>query len=91
MDKARLDVIDVNVIHSNTTPTALWTMYHIFSDPVVLKEVRADVLPLVETKTDGEGSVHEMNVGKTRDVPILSSILHEYLHHTMDPAQELAS
>lgn len=81
VDKARLDVIDVNAIHSNTTPTAFWTMYHIFSDPVVLEEVRAAVLPLVETKMDRHGLIHEMNVGKIREVPILSSILHESLRH----------
>ncbi|PVH86030.1 cytochrome P450 [Cadophora sp. DSE1049] len=81
VDKARLDVINVNAIHSNTTPTAFWAMYHIFSGPAVLGEVRAAVLALVETKQDGKGLIHEIDISTIREVPILSSVLHESLRH----------
>lgn len=78
-DKARLDVVNDNAIHSNTTPIAFWTMYHIFSDPAVLDEVRAEVLPLVTTKEENGKKKHEIDISKIREVPILSSVLHESL------------
>lgn len=80
-DKGAMDVANTHGLLANTTPTSFWTLYHVFSDPSVLEEVRAAVQPLVTTSsTDGRPS-HEMDLRDIRSVPILRSVLHEVLRY----------
>jgi len=80
-DQARFDAVNGHAILANTTPTAFWTLYHIFSDSAVLDEVRQQVMPLLTTEERDGSSFHTIAVGAIRDVPLLNSVLHESLRH----------
>ncbi|KAH6665540.1 cytochrome P450 [Halenospora varia] len=78
VDKARFETINGHAILANTTPTTFWTVYHIFSDPKILEEVRAAVLPFLQI-IEGDQKRYELDISTIRDIPILRSILHESL------------
>ncbi len=80
-DQARLDAVNGHAILANTTPTAFWTLYHIYCDPAILDEVRAQILPLLTVEEQDDKMLCTINISHIRDVPILSSILHESLRH----------
>ena len=82
-DRARFDAVKGHAILANTTPTAFWTLYHVFSDPAILEEVRAQVKPLLRSESEEQnGTVsHTIDISKIREVPILHSILQESLRH----------
>ncbi len=80
-DQARFDAVNGHAILANTTPTAFWTLYHIFSDSAVLEEVRQQVTPLLTTEERDGTRFHTIAIGGIRDVPILNSVLHESLRH----------
>jgi hypothetical protein len=81
VDKARMDVANSNGILANTTPTAFWTIYHIFSDQVLLEEIRNAVLPLLSVKQLEHAVNYELNTSQIKDVPILKSVIHEALRY----------
>ncbi|KAL8929676.1 MAG: hypothetical protein Q9172_000355 [Xanthocarpia lactea] len=80
-DKARLDISNSHAVLANTLPAAFWTVYHIFSDTAVLKEVRAAVMPLLTIETNNGVVTYHFDFGRIRDVPILRSVMHEALRH----------
>ncbi|PQE15686.1 cytochrome p450 protein [Rutstroemia sp. NJR-2017a BBW] len=80
VDRSRFDAVNGHAILANTTPTAFWTIYHVLSDPAILKEVRAAVEPLVSKSKDGS-LTYEIDISHIRDIPILKSVLHEALRH----------
>ena len=80
-DKSRLDISNSHAIISNTVPSAIWTIYHIFSDATIVDEIRAAMMPyLTITKNDGV-VIYDIDLSQIRDVPILRSVLHEALRH----------
>ncbi|KAL8784395.1 MAG: hypothetical protein Q9213_003995 [Squamulea squamosa] len=80
-DKARLEVTLGHALLSNTTPTAFWTLYHIFSDSKVLNEVREEVSKLLILETHGDTTTRTIDIGRIREVALLNSVLHESLRH----------
>ena len=80
-DKSRFEAITGHALLANTNPTAFWTLYHLFSDPSLLEEVREQCMPLL-TVDKNNGTVScTIDIGNIRNVPILSSLLHESLRH----------
>ena len=80
-DQARFDAVNGHAILANTNPTAFWTLYHIYSDPAILEEVRAQIFPLLTVEKQNDKIFCTIDVSKIRDIPLLSSILHESLRH----------
>ncbi|KUJ19323.1 cytochrome P450 oxidoreductase, partial [Mollisia scopiformis] len=75
-DLVRFEIGGAVAIFANTGPAAFWLIYHIFSDPIILDEIRSEVSKIV---------VHENN-GATIDIsdvktscPILLSTFQEVL------------
>ncbi|KAI0439828.1 cytochrome P450 [Xylaria telfairii] len=62
-----------------TAPTTWWLVYQIFSDPVILADVRRELSALVEESDDGRYSI---NVATIRTAcPILLSTFKETMRH----------
>ena len=80
-DKARFDPTFIHALIANTTSTAFWTLYHMFSDPEVLAEVRSVLMLLLAVRVEDGKTYREINISAIREVPILKSILHESLRH----------
>ena len=80
-DKSRMDVSNSHAILANTAPTAFWTIYHIFSDASIVREVRTAVMPFLTTKKDNGTVTYHLDVSQIRDLPILRSVLSEALRH----------
>lgn len=77
-DLARYECVNGIAVLANTVPTAFWTIFHIFSDPLVLKEAREQVESI--TKIEGlasEGVVRKINLTKLKEAPLLSSSIQE--------------
>ena len=80
-DIARLEPCNGHAFLANTSPTAFWTLYHLFSDSAILKKVREAVTPLFSQRGEDGTVVWEADVSKVREIPILRSLLHECLRH----------
>lgn len=52
-ETARMEVLGAVAVLTNTLPATFWTVFHIFSDPAVLADVRAEVARGVGTAPDG--------------------------------------
>jgi cytochrome P450 len=78
-DIARGELGNTFAVLSNTTPCALWVLYHIFSDENVLADVRREVSALVYEQHDkDEGIVHTVDLAAIRtSCPILMSTFQE--------------
>lgn len=61
----------------STAPACFWVVYHLFSDPVVLQECRAEVSALVQHDQQGISSIDVTSI-KSK-CPILLSMLQEVL------------
>ncbi|KAI1414862.1 cytochrome P450 [Hypoxylon sp. FL1857] len=82
-DIARGELGNTFAVLGSTTPCALWVLYHIFSDPQVLEDVREEVSALVHETTDKEkGAVSSIDLANIRtSCPILLSTFQETLRH----------
>ncbi|KAI1207081.1 cytochrome P450 [Annulohypoxylon truncatum] len=56
-DTARLEVGGTHGLLSNTLPGTFWTVYHIFSDPVVLEDIRNELSRGVQSEADGSCTI----------------------------------
>lgn len=63
-------------LHNNTVPGAFWLIYHIFSDPVVLRECRRELEQTITRFDDNGKPVIDFN-DLASSCPILLSTLHE--------------
>ncbi|KAI4864385.1 cytochrome P450 [Hypoxylon rubiginosum] len=64
---------------TNSVASAFWMVYHIFSDPVVLRECRAEVEQLVKVDSNG---VRTVDLAKVKSsCPILLSTRQETLRY----------
>ncbi|KAI0594168.1 cytochrome P450 [Biscogniauxia sp. FL1348] len=80
-DLARFEVGHTHAINGSTAPTSWWLLWHIYSDPVVLREVRGELDKLVVDSSDPHAE-------KTRTLdlsllPTHSPILHSALNETL--------
>lgn len=64
---------------ANTVATAFWAIFHTFSNPTLLKEVRkqVDAITTTETCPNTGTSTRKINLGKLKDAPILYSVTAE--------------
>jgi cytochrome P450 len=78
-DIARGELGNTFAVLGNTTPCALWLLYHIFSDDQVLADVRREVSALVHEEYGKEDEVvHYVDLAAIRtSCPILLSTLQE--------------
>ncbi|RAL59656.1 hypothetical protein DID88_000289 [Monilinia fructigena] len=93
-DLAKHETISDIAAFSNTSPTMFWVIYQLFSDPLLLKEVRTQVerITTSEISTQGE-TIHKIDLKKLHQPPILNSMIMETLrfHSTgTGPRQVLA-
>jgi hypothetical protein len=77
-DMARFELGGAFAILSNTLPAAFWMLFHVYSDPVVLKDCREEVLKIVKQK-DGVNVIDVDDV-KT-SCPVLLSTFREVLRY----------
>jgi len=84
-DFARGELGNAFATMGNSTPCALWVVYHVFRDPKVLGDVRREVQALVkeEEEVDGDGaSVSTIDLANVKTAcPILLSTFQEVLRY----------
>lgn len=80
-DKSRLEAITGHALLANTNPTAFWTLYHLFSDPLLLEDIREQCMPLLTVEKNNGTVLRTIDIENIRNVPIPSSVLQEYLRH----------
>ncbi|KAI9643442.1 hypothetical protein NHQ30_008061 [Ciborinia camelliae] len=80
-DLARFECVNGIAIMTNTVPTAFWTLFHIFSDPVLLEEVREQVRAITATEQSRETGLlkRKISLRKLKDAPLLFSTQQEAL------------
>ncbi|KAF7939898.1 uncharacterized protein EAE98_000025 [Botrytis deweyae] len=80
-DLARFECVDGIAIMTNTVPAAFWTVFQIFSDPELLKQVRDQVREITTTTQSQETGILELkiNLRRLKDAPILFSAQQETL------------
>ncbi|KAF2475216.1 cytochrome P450 [Lindgomyces ingoldianus] len=78
-DLARFECVNGIAILANTVPTAFWTIYHVFSDPIVLEEVRRQVTAITTSEMSLEGDVRTIDIRRLKEAPILFSTIQEAL------------
>jgi cytochrome P450 len=80
-DVARGELGNTFAVLGNSTPCALWVLYHIFSDDQVLADIRREVSDLVHEDHDTEGGiVKSLDLANIRtSCPILLSTFQETL------------
>lgn len=80
-DKSRLDISNSHAILANTIPTAIWTIYHIFSDATIVDEIRAAMMPFLTINENNGIVTYNIDISQIRNVPILRSVFSEALRH----------
>ncbi|KAF2966948.1 hypothetical protein GQX73_g6605 [Xylaria multiplex] len=75
---SRLELAGAFASIENTVPTTFWFLYRIFSDPVVLRDCRRELAPLVQQR-DGVCYVDVDSIKAS--CPILQSTLHETMRY----------
>ncbi|KAK3291993.1 cytochrome P450 [Chaetomium fimeti] len=80
-DVGRGELGNAFAVLGNTTPCALWVLYHIVSDPRVLADVRRELHALVRDETGEDGvPVSSIDLAAVRETcPILLSTFQETL------------
>jgi cytochrome P450 len=76
-DMARSETVNGIAILANTVPTAFWTIFHIYSDPTLLAEVRSQVDAITGISDDGR--TREIHTSKLKDATLIASTLQEAL------------
>ncbi|KAG4028016.1 hypothetical protein MFRU_025g00810 [Monilinia fructicola] len=79
-DLAKHETISNIAALSNTTPTMFWVIYQLFSDPLLLKEVRTQVGEITTSEISTQGkTIHKIDLKKLHQLPILNSMIMETL------------
>jgi hypothetical protein len=82
-DIGRGELVNTFAVLGNTTPCALWVLYHIFSDDRVLADIRREVSALVREENSKVGSADcSIDLASIRTAcPILLSTFQETMRH----------
>lgn len=82
-DVARSACINGIAVLANSAPTAFWAAFHMFSDPTVLQQVRAQVEVITTTETSATDTMvkRKISIRKFKDAPILFSLIQETLRY----------
>ncbi|KAL9105199.1 MAG: hypothetical protein Q9187_008767, partial [Circinaria calcarea] len=81
-DMGRFEIGNAIGILVNTTPGTFWTLIHVFSNPAILEDLRAELSSIMFTTTEGLASspVHHLDVGQMKaKCQLLTSIFQEVL------------
>ncbi|KAM7197953.1 Cytochrome P450 [Naviculisporaceae sp. PSN 640] len=83
-DQARFELGNIFALLGNTLPSSFWLLYHIFSDPNILSEVRDEVSKIVSstTSSNSRAPIHTIDAAKVMSsCPILLSTLREVFRY----------
>lgn len=81
-DIARGELGNTFAVLGNSTPCALWVLYHVFSDGRVLADVRREVSALVQEKNDNGAITSYVDLASIRtSCPVLLSTFQETLRY----------
>ena len=81
-DIARGELGNTFAVLGNSTPCALWVLYHVFSDDRVLADVRREVSALVQEKNDNSAITSYVDLASIRtSCPVLLSTFQETLRY----------
>lgn len=81
-DIARGELGNTFAVLGNSTPCALWVLYHVFSDDRVLADVRREVSALVQEKNDNGAITSYVDLASIRtSCPVLLSTFQETLRY----------
>ena len=84
---ARLEVPFIIAILNNTVSSAFWILYHIFSKPELLADLREELLHTIEVSKSQGVDTYLIKIARLKlDCPLLLSVYHETLRtHTLRP------
>lgn len=82
-DQARFEVGNIFASLGNTLPSSFWMLFHIYSDPPVLSEIREELSKTVTTTTTSSGAtMHTIDAAAVKtSCPILLSTLREVFRY----------
>lgn len=78
-DIARFETVNGIAILANTVPTAFWAIFHMFTDPGLLAQVRTQVEAITSSSEDG--SIRTINLRRLKKAPIIASLIQESLRY----------
>ncbi|KAJ3579174.1 hypothetical protein NPX13_g1392 [Xylaria arbuscula] len=79
-DMGRGELGNAFAVLGNSTPCALWVLYHILSDDAVLAQIRGELSALVQHEKSGDINVKSLDLARVRDAcPIFLSTFQEVL------------
>ncbi|QSZ35737.1 hypothetical protein DSL72_006859 [Monilinia vaccinii-corymbosi] len=79
-DLAKNETISDIAALSNTSPTMFWLVYHLFSDPHLLKKIRSQVDGITTSDVSAEGKTsYKIHLKKLHELPLLKSMIMETL------------
>lgn len=81
-DIAQFELAICTAVLVNTIPSIFWTIWHVFSDPILLAQLRCGIEAEVLEQTEGytEASTTPVNVSNVIEaVPLLESVVKEVL------------
>ncbi|KAF3003989.1 hypothetical protein E8E14_007603 [Neopestalotiopsis sp. 37M] len=88
-ETARMEVAGSQAILSNTLPATFWVIYHVFSDPVVLGDIRDELMQGVRQDIDGVCIIDLAHVKSS--CPLMLSTLKEVMRfHSTSTATRIA-
>ncbi|KAI1846537.1 hypothetical protein JX266_007434 [Neoarthrinium moseri] len=88
-DTARIEIGGSQAILANTLPATFWVIYHVFSDPVVLQDIRYELLQGVREDKDGNYMIDLTHVKSS--CPLLLSTFKEVMRiHSTSTATRIA-
>lgn len=78
-DVARFECANALGSFANTVPTSFWVLYHIFSDPKLLKDVRHQVEAITTTEMshDGSKTIKRIDLRRLKAATVLFSVVEE--------------
>lgn len=80
VDMSKNEAVNGIAVLANTIPTAYWAIFHLYSDPTLLKEIRNQVERITTFEMMSRGSTKgRINLGLLQRLPILNSMLMETL------------
>jgi hypothetical protein len=81
-DMARFATVNGLAIIVNLLPVAFWTVYHIFTDPQLIADIRAQVESITTDNTTEQGKcIRKINLHALKDAPLLFSTVQETLRY----------
>ena len=78
-DIARFECANGLALFANTVPTTFWAIFHVFSDPALLKRIREQIASITSTEVsvDGKRISHRIDVRRMKEATVLFSLVEE--------------